>query len=151
MPTAPPPAEQQSLPASVLSALRRNSKFGSRTQAPDTQPPSTRPNPRTGIPDPIRAEFWAAYCYLFPPHALVNQNESGSLVISWSMTGDPHATSKYAAPVMLRFEPDLIAMMKHAPPDQRKRIISQQEAVLRGGLIGYDPYNSAQARIIVLG
>lgn len=146
-----PSAEQPSLPATVLSALRRSTRGGPRHGGPDTQPPSTRPNTRTAIPDPLRAEFWAAYCYLFPPHALVTQNESGSLVISWSMTGDPHATSKYAAPVVLRFEPELVAMMKHAPPEQRKRIITQQEGVLRGGLIGYDPYNAAQARIIVLG
>lgn len=130
---------------------RRGSWLGSLTGAPDTEPSSTRPSTRTGAPDPLRSEFWAAYCYLFPPHALVTQNESGSLVISWSMTGDPHAQYKYAAPVMLRFEPELLAMLQVAPPDQRKRIIAQQEAVVRGGLVGYDPYAGTQARIIVLG
>lgn len=139
-------------PASVLSSLRRSSRLGPRqASSPDTQPPSTRPHVRSGVPDDLRAQFWSAYCYLFPPHALVTQNDSGSLVISWSMTGDPHATSKYAAPVMLRFEPQLIEMMQHASPEQRKRIVMQQEAVLRGGLVGYDPYATAQARIIVLG
>jgi hypothetical protein len=119
--------------------------------AQDTQPASTRPIPPVKAPDPLRSEFWAAYRYLFPPHAVAAQNDSGALVISWPMRGDPHASFKYAAPVMLRLEPDLVSMMAGAPPEQRKRIVSQQEAVLRAGLVGYDPYAGAQARVIVLG
>ena len=60
-------------------------------------------------------------------------------------------TEPRKSPVMLRFEPELLAMLQVAPPDQRKRIIAQQEAVVRGGLVGYDPYAGTQARIIVLG
>src|SRR4051812_34463065 len=89
--------DNPSRPPSVLTALRRNSRIGPRAPQ-DSQPPSTRPSVRAGVPDSMRSEFWAAYCYLFPPHALVTQNENGSLVISWSMTGDPHAQFKYAAP-----------------------------------------------------
>ncbi|MGE4243002.1 hypothetical protein [Ramlibacter sp.] len=106
---------------------------------------------RLSAPDDVRAVFWGAYAHLFPPHAIVTQNDKGALVISWSMQGDPHARFRYAAPVVLRFEPELIEMMTDGSPDTRKRIAAQQEANVRAGLLGYDPYAGAQARIIVLG
>ena len=77
--------------------------------------------------------------------------DSGAIVISWSMHGDPHAKFRYAAPVVLRFEPELLALMQASAPEHRERIARQHEAALRAGLMGYDPYAGSQARIVVIG
>lgn len=111
--------------------------------------PSTRPSARSL--DEVRSAFWAAYSYLFPPHAMASQNDGGALVISWSMRGDPHAKHRYAAPVVLRFEPELLDLMQVSGAEHRLRIAKHHEPTLRAGLVGYDPYAGSQARIIVLG
>ena len=65
---------------------------------------------------------------------------------------DPDARYPYAAPVMIRFEPDLIDRMWHSDARQRRRIAANHEAALREGLRGYDPYACVpNARIVVLG
>jgi hypothetical protein len=135
---------------SLLSALRfgRKREEGQRGVV---EAPSTRSSSGSNPIDEVRAAFWDCFCKLFPPHAAVSQNDNGSLVISWSLAGDPHARFKYAAPIVLRFEPELLSMMKHCTPEQRRRIASHQEATLRAALVGYDPYAGAQARIVVLG
>lgn len=108
--------------------------------------------PGPGPLDDVRKVFWRAYRHLFPPHAIAFQNESGSMLISWSMADDPHATNAYAAPVMLRFEPELIELMWASDTQHRQRIASFQEQFLRAGLVGYDPYATPlKARIVVLG
>jgi hypothetical protein len=135
---------------SLLTALGFGRKAGEAERAA-ADPPSTRPASRTTPLDEVRAAFWAGFCHLFPPHAIVSQNDSGSLVISWSMAGDPHARFKYAAPIVLRFEPELMELMRSSAPDQRRRIAFHQEPTLRAALVGYDPYAGAQARVVVLG
>lgn len=115
----------------------------------------TRPVPSTERPQPlddVRIVFWDAFKHLFPPHAIALQNERGSVLISWSMADDPYATLPYAAPVMLRFEPELLEMMDAADDAGQRRIAIAQEQYLRAGLVGYDPYAvPPKARIIVLG
>lgn len=102
--------------------------------------------------DSVRKAFWDSYRHLFPAHALALQTESGALAITWTMQGDPHARHPYAAPVMLRFEPELVDLMRRSNPEQRRRIAGQQEQVLKAGLVGYDPYAAVpKARIVVLG
>jgi hypothetical protein len=119
----------------------------------DTQPGSTQP-PRAGVGslDPVRAAFWQAYRHLFPPHALAAQTPNGSVLISWSILDEPDARYPYAAPVMLRFDEDLLQVMLRADARQRARIAQKHEAVLREGLRGYDPFTRfPNARVIVIG
>jgi hypothetical protein len=115
--------------------------------------PATHPaSPSIGSLDAVRAAFWQSYRHLFPPHSLAAQTSNGSVVISWSVMDDPSARFPYAAPVMLRFEQDLVDLMWNSDPRQRRRIAENHEATLREGLRGYDPYASIpNARIIVLG
>jgi hypothetical protein len=102
--------------------------------------------------DPIRSVFWEAFRHLFPPHARAVQTSSGSLTISWIMKGDPAAVFPYATPISVRFETDLITQMQAASPDERLQIARQQEPLLRGGMVGYDPFAAVpKARVIVLG
>jgi hypothetical protein len=102
-------------------------------------------------PDALREVFWEAFRHLFPPHAIALQNEHGAILISWSMRGDPHATGAYAAPVMLRFEPELVELMEACDESHRSRVLEVQEQCLRQGLLGYDPYATSNARVVVLG
>jgi hypothetical protein len=102
--------------------------------------------------DPIRTVFWEAFRHLFPSHAKAAQTNGGSLIISWSIKGDPAAKFPYAAPITIRFEQELIAEMEAADAGQRERLAQRQEAVLRAGLVGYDPFAAVpKARVIVLG
>lgn len=103
--------------------------------------------------DPIRTVFWEAFRHLFPAHAKAVQTSAGSLIISWSIKGDPAARFPYATPITVRFEEELMrAMEASADEAQRRRIAQRQEAVLRAGMVGYDPFAAVpKARVIVLG
>jgi hypothetical protein len=118
------------------------------SELPTTQPPSVG----VSTLDSVRAVFWQAYRYLFPPHALAAQTPSGSIVISWSIAEEPGALHPYAAPVMLRFDSELMEAMVSADPGLRVRIAEKHEATLREGLRGYDPFaRFPNARVIVIG
>jgi hypothetical protein len=102
--------------------------------------------------DPIRTVFWEAFRHLFPGHAKAVQTSAGSLIISWSIKGDPAARFPYATPITVRFEEELIRAMAASDEEQRRRIAQRQEAVLRAGMVGYDPFAAVpKARVIVLG
>jgi hypothetical protein len=120
---------------------------------PETQPRSTQP-PHIGVGtlDNVRAVFWQSYRHLFPPHSLAAQTPNGNVVISWSIMDEPDARYPYAAPVMLRFDQDLLDAMWKAPPSQRIHMAERHEATLREGLRGYDPYaRFPNARVVVIG
>lgn len=102
--------------------------------------------------DPIRTVFWEAFRHLFPSHAKAAQSSAGALVITWSIKGDPEARFPYATPITVRFEDDLLQAMEHASPEQRQELARRQEAALRAGMVGYDPFAAVpKARVIVLG
>lgn len=102
--------------------------------------------------DPIRTVFWEAFRHLFPAHAKAVQTSTGSLIISWSIKGDASATFPYATPITVRFEDELTQVMEESDLDQRIKIAQRQEAVLRAGMVGYDPFAAVpKARVIVLG
>lgn len=102
--------------------------------------------------DPIRTVFWEAFRHLFPSHAKAVQNSGGALIISWSIKGDPAARFPYATPITVRFEEELIRAMEAADAAHRQQIALAQEAVLRAGMVGYDPFAAVpKARVIVLG
>ncbi len=102
--------------------------------------------------DPIRTVFWEAFRHLFPAHAKAVQTSSGSLIISWSIKGDPAARFPYATPITVRFEEELMRAVEASDDEQRRRIAQRQEAVLRAGMVGYDPFAAVpKARVIVLG
>lgn len=106
----------------------------------------------TMLMDPTRCAFWHAFRHLFPPHAQAVQTANGNLVIAWSLADDPHALFEMSTPITIRFEPELLALMRMATPDMRKRVAARQEPALRSGLQGYDPYAMVpKARVIVLG
>ena len=124
-----------------------------RDEAQPTVPASTQPaSAAVASLDNVRAVFWQSYRHLFPPHSLAAQTASGSVVISWSIEGDPHAKYPYAAPVMLRFDQELLDLMGQADARQRARIAQNHEPTLREGLRGYDPFTRfPNARVINIG
>jgi hypothetical protein len=115
--------------------------------------PASQPSARgIGSLDSVRAAFWQAYRHLFPPHSLAAQTGNGSIVISWSIMDDPHASYPYAAPVMLRFDEALVAAMWKSDPAQRRTLAQAHEPTLREGLRGYDPFAKLpKARVVVIG
>jgi hypothetical protein len=124
-----------------------------RYDVPETQPSSNQP-PHLGVGslDSVRSVFWQAYRHLFPPHSLAAQTPNGSVLISWSIMDEPDARFPYAAPVMLRFDPDLLERMWNAPPAQRLRLAERHEPTLRKGLRGYDPFaRFPNARVVIIG
>ena len=107
--------------------------------------------PRASL-DGVRAAFWQAYRHLFPPQALAAQTAQGSLVISWPVMDEPDALFPYAAPVVLRFEDALLAVMRRCDMQQRLRIAHHHEGTLREGLRGYDPFAPVpKTRVVTLG
>lgn len=102
--------------------------------------------------DPIRTVFWQSFRHLFPAHAKAVQTGTGSMVITWSIKGDPEATFPYATPITVRFEEELTRAMEESSLEQRIALAQRQEAVLRAGMVGYDPFAAVpKARVIVLG
>jgi len=101
---------------------------------------------------PAHEAIWDATRHLFPPNAQAIQLPNGTLAISWPLDGAPQGVHEMAAPVTVRLEPELLQHLQHADEEQRERIAVRQEAVLRAGLMGYDPLTPVpQARVIVLG
>lgn len=134
---------------SVWTTARAAGKYDLRESDPSsTQPPALG----VGSLDNVRSVFWQAYRHLFPPHALAAQTPNGSVVISWSVMDDPHARYPYAAPVMLRFDQDLVDTMWKSDARTRVRIAEKHESLLREGLRGYDPFaRFPNARVVVIG
>ena len=117
----------------------------------DTRPATPPPAGMASL-DPLRSVFWRSYRHLFPAHSLAAQTGNGSIVISWSVTDDPHARYPYAAPVMLRIEPELLELVAHSDAHQRTRIAANHESELRQGMRGYDPFTRLpNARVITIG
>lgn len=122
--------------------------------AHDSQPAGSTLPPAIGVGtlDNVRAVFWQAWRHLFPPHSLAAQTAHGSIVISWSVMDDPHAPYPYAAPVMLRFDDELLDTMWKADARTRIRIALMHEPTLRDGLRGYDPFTRfPNARVVNIG
>ena len=116
-------------------------------------PPVSAPDRGRGSGlDAVRMVFWHTWRHLFPPHALAAQTPTGAVLISWSLLGDPAACRPHAAPIVLRFEPELVDVMRGASLHQRVRIARTHEGLLREGLRGYDPYSRfGSARVVVIG
>ena len=86
------------------------------------------------------------------PASLAAQTPNGSIVISWSVTDDPNASHRYAAPVLLRLDQALVELLASSDAGQRVSIAQAHEPALREGLRGYDPFaRIPNARIVVLG
>jgi hypothetical protein len=134
---------------SFWTMARSAGKYDASESAPSsTQPPAIG----VGSLDNVRSAFWQAYRHLFPPHSLAAQTPNGSMVISWSILDEPGARYPYAAPVMLRFEPELVEAMWKAQPHERLKLAAEHEPTLRQGLRGYDPYAQfPNARVVNIG
>jgi hypothetical protein len=120
----------------------------------ESRPGSARgyANINVGALDNVRAVFWQCYRHLFPPYALAVQMPNGSVVISWSVTDEPHARYPYAAPVVLRFDLELLDAMERADSRKRVRIAEQHEPTLREGMRGYDPFaRFPNSRVVIIG
>lgn len=101
---------------------------------------------------PAHEAIWDATRHLFPPNAQAIQLPNGTLAISWPLDDTPQGVHEMASPVTVRLEPELFQLLQDAGEEQRERIALKQEAVLRAGLMGYDPLAEVpQARVIVLG
>jgi hypothetical protein len=115
-------------------------------------PRAQLPPRRASAMDDVHCALWAAIHHLFPAHAKARPTSSGVLAISWGMEDDPHATSAHAPPILIRMEKHLANAMFLATHEQRRNIASRQEAAVRAGMTGYDPYAPLpNARVIVLG
>ena len=102
--------------------------------------------------EPPHAAIWEAVRHLFPKHAQAIQLPNGTLAISWAVKHQSGAYHEMATPITVRLEPGLAATMLAADDARRKAIATEQEAVFRAGLMGYDPYAAVpSARVIVLG
>lgn len=102
--------------------------------------------------DPIRAVFWESFRHLFPSHAKAVQTATGCLIITWSIKGAPGARFPYATPITVRFEEELTRAMEEGSAQERQQLAQGQEAALRAGMVGYDPFAAVpKARVIVLG
>lgn len=147
-PKLPGPARLR-LPIGALGAGAREAGFDVReTRSATTLPPTVG----VGTLDAVRTVFWQAWRHLFPPHSLAAQTAGGNLVISWSVLDDPHAHYPYAAPVLLRFDADLVEAMDRADTRARIRMALNHEPTLREGLRGYDPFTRfPNARVINIG
>jgi hypothetical protein len=130
------------------------------TSRPGGQHDMSNPAPGSTLPpllsigtlDNVRAALWQSFRHLFPPHALAVQSPNGSLVISWSIQDEPHASYPYATPVVLRFEDDLIDALARSDTRQRLRIAQNHEPTLREGMRGYDPFaRFPNARVVTIG
>jgi hypothetical protein len=129
-----------------------NSRTTHTVDAGESLPPTSPPSIGAATLDNVRTVFWQAYRHLFPPHALAAQTSNGGVVISWSVADDPHARQPYAAPVMLRFDKELLQAMWQVEPRARMRIAQEHEPTLREGLRGYDPFaRFPNARVINVG
>jgi hypothetical protein len=144
----------------MLRTASRGVVVGDTVPLHNTQPLPTRPEPPSTQPtafgitslDGVRAVFWQAYRHLFPSHSVAGQTPQGNIVISWSVMDDPNASYPYAAPVMLRLDETLVAVMANSDANQRRRIAQTHEPALREGLRGYDPFaRIPNARIVSLG
>ncbi|RYF16511.1 MAG: hypothetical protein EOO30_10770 [Comamonadaceae bacterium] len=146
-----PPSAARDRPGtgSFRAGTRAAGKFDPRdSQGATTLPPTVG----VGTLDNVRSVFWQAWRHLFPPHSLAAQTSNGNLVISWSVLDDPHAHHPYAAPVLLRFDADLLDAMRMADARTRIRIALNHEPTLREGLRGYDPFaRFPNARVINIG
>lgn len=130
----------------------RTTRSRGRDAVSDAGPTTQAPSVGAGSLDAVRSVFWEAYRHLFPPHSLAAQTPNGSMVISWSIMGEPNARYPYAAPVMLRFDNALVEEMWNAEPRQRVRIAQKHEGTLREGLRGYDPFaRFPNARVVNIG
>ncbi|HEY8358413.1 MAG TPA: hypothetical protein VIL30_13230 [Ramlibacter sp.] len=147
---------------SAVMALERTGKTSAwspfrgagRADPPESVPSVAYPHAPAGINslDNVRSAFWHAYRHLFPPHSLAAQTPNGSIVISWSIQDEPHARYPYAAPVMLRFDEQLVDTMARCDTPQRIRIAEKHEPTLREGMRGYDPFaRFPNARVVVIG
>lgn len=135
--------------SSFWTTSRAANKYDARESEPASSLP---PSVGVGTLDNVRAVFWQAYRHLFPPHSLAAQVPNGSIVISWSVMDDPHATYPYAAPVMLRFDEALLDTMWNSDARTRIAIALRHEPALREGLRGYDPFaRFPNARVICIG
>ncbi|HEX2548167.1 MAG TPA: hypothetical protein VHL79_24995 [Ramlibacter sp.] len=134
-------------------AVWTTSRARGRFDAQQTVPSTTQPaDPGVRSLDEVRQVFWDAYRHLFPPHSLAAQMPNGSVVISWSIMDEPSARYPYAAPVMLRFDPDLLETMSHADAGRRAQLAAKFESNLREGLRGYDPFaRFPNARVVIIG
>ncbi len=119
----------------------------------DELPPAAEPAGADPEPlDPVRASVWQALRHLFPPHAQAIQLPSGTLAIAWAIPSRTGGADDMATPLTIRLEPELLAQMRLATPEQRLRIAEHQEPAFRAGLMGYDPFSDVpSARVIVLG
>jgi hypothetical protein len=131
----------------------RRGPHGGDTLPASTQPVSTRPvSPGIGSLDGVRTVLWQCYRHLFPAHSRAAQLPNGSIVISWSLLDDPHASHPYAAPVLLWLDEGLVDLLAGSDLNQRHRIAQAHEPTLREGLRGYDPFaRIPNARVVVLG
>jgi hypothetical protein len=141
------------VPQAASSSSLRRGGARNRPDVRESQPPASRfASINVGALDNVRAVFWQSYRHLFPPHALAVQMPNGTVVISWSVTGEPQARYPYAAPVVLRFDEQLLDAMERADSRQRVRLAEDNEATLREGMRGYDPFaRFPNSRVVIIG
>jgi hypothetical protein len=116
-----------------------------------TKAPTARFN-RSYELDEVHALVWGAVRRLFPPTALASMPKPGCIFVTWSIKGEPDALHPYASPIMLRLDTELLDLLRASSAKRRQQLAADQEAVVRAGMVGYDPYERLpNSRVIVLG
>jgi hypothetical protein len=116
-----------------------------------TKAPTARYN-RSYELDELHRLVWEAVRRLFPPTALASMPNPGCIFITWSIKDQPDALHPYASPIMLRLDTELIDLLRASSAKRRQQLAADQEAVVRAGMVGYDPYERLpNSRVIVLG
>lgn len=116
-------------------------------------------SPRIARPDPAREDLdeahdavWQAVRHLFPEHAMVDQVDYGCLLVSWALRGPRRGASHFAAPVMIRIEPNLLLALWTCDAQSRRDIASLQAPLVEEALAAYDPFSRVpRCGVVVLG
>ena len=102
--------------------------------------------------DEVHALVWKSVRHLFPPESMAAMPRPGCIFVTWSIKGEPDALHPYASPIMLSLDTELLDLLKASSAKRRLQLAADQEAVVRAGMVGYDPYERLpNSRVIVLG
>lgn len=102
--------------------------------------------------DEAHDAVWQAVRHLFPSNAMVDQVDYGCLLVSWALGGRRRGTAHFAAPIMIRIEPNLLLALWTCGAEGRREIAAMQVPVVEQALESYDPHSRVpRCGVVILG